>query len=266
MTILRRELGSNLRGLLIWALALALLNFWMVSIFPGMAAEGAKLEELTEMYPESMMKMFNMDKLNFSDPLGFYGVESFFMVVLFGSIYAAILGSGLLAKEEDEKTIEFLLARPVSRGEIIRDKVLCWVIYMVLFNVIIGIFTWLGFEFFDVGAFSRATLFFLVLAPLFVHLIFGAMGFLSALFFVRRKAALSMSIGLVLGLYFLNAIALLSEDMQFLGWFSPFRYMDAADIVNNGGINWTYALGLLLVAAVMVAVAGILYRKRDIAI
>ncbi|HBS92911.1 MAG TPA: multidrug ABC transporter permease, partial [Firmicutes bacterium] len=86
MTILRRELGSNLRGLLIWALALALLNFWMVSIFPGMAAEGAKLEELTEMYPESMMKMFNMDKLNFSDPLGFYGVESFFMVVLFGSI------------------------------------------------------------------------------------------------------------------------------------------------------------------------------------
>lgn len=266
MNILQRELKSNLRGLLIWALALALLNFWMVSIFPGMAADGAMLEELMEMYPESMLKVFNMEKLNFSDPLGFYGVESFFMVVLFGSIYAAILGSGLLAKEEDDKTIEFLLARPVSRGEVIRDKVLCWVIYMALFNLIIGVVTLLGFEYFDVGEFSRATLLSLLLAPYFVHLVFAAIGFLSALFFVRRKAALSVSIGLVLGSYFLNAIASLSEDMQFLGWFSPFKYMDAADIVNNGGINWIYALGLLIVAAVTVAVTGILYRKRDIAV
>jgi ABC-2 type transport system permease protein len=265
MNIFRREMKANLRGLLIWALALALLNFWMVSIFPNMAADGAKLEEMMEVYPESMLKLFNMDKLNFSDPLGFYGVESFFMVVLFGSIYGAMLGSGLLAKEEDEKTIEFLLARPVSRGEIIRDKTLAWIVYLVLFNLIIGVFTWLGFELFEVGEFSRETLFLLLLAPLFVHLAFAALGFFCALFFTRRKTALTISVGLVLGLYFLNAVALLAE-VEALSWLTPFRYMDAAEIVAEGAINPVFALILLAFAAFAVILTWALYRRRDITI
>lgn len=266
MNILRRELKCNVRGLLIWALSLGLLNLWMVSIFPGMAADGAVMEEMMSAYPESMIKMFGLDKLSFTDPLGFYGVEAFFMVVLFGGIYAAILGSGILAKEEDEKTIEFLLAKPVSRGKVILEKTLAWVIYLVLFNLIIGVFSWAGFELFDVGDFSRVTLFWLLLAPLFVHLVFAGLGFVSALFFTRRKSALSVSIGLVLGLYFVNTASLLSEDLSFLGWFTPFRYMDASEIFTEGAVNPLYVLGLLAVTALAVAVTWAVYRRKDIAI
>ena len=263
MNILRRELKCNLRGLLIWALALAAMIFWIISLYPSMAVDGGMLEDMMELLPESMIKMFNLGALNFGDPLGFYGIEVYFMVVLFGGIYAAILGSGLLAKEEDEKTIEFLLAKPVTRRQLIVEKILTWVIYMVLFNLILGIASWSSYEFY-VKDYSRLSLFWFLLAPLFVHLVFAAMGFLSALFFTRRKSALSVSIGMVLGFYFVHTAALLSE-ITLLGWLSPFRYMDAADIFSSG-INLLHMLVLLTLTAVLAGTAGYLYQRRDITI
>jgi len=265
MNILRRELKCNIKGLLIWAIALALMNFWIITLFPSMAADGAKLEEMMELYPESMIRMFNMGTLSLSDPLGFYGVEVFFMVVLFGGIYAAILGSGILAKEEDEKTIEFLLAKPVSRGSVILEKTFAWIIYLVLFNLLLGIVSLIGFELF-VKDYSLPTLFWFLIAPLFVHLTFAALGFMSALFFTRRKSALAVSIGLVLVFYFLHTVALLSDKLQFLGWLSPFKYMEAAAIYTDGFINPLHILVLLTITAAAVGITWHLYRRRDITI
>lgn len=266
MNILRRELRSNLKGLVIWIIAMALLNFLLIAIYPTMAADRGALDEMMSMYPEAMIKMFGMEKLLITDPLGFYGVEAYFMVVLFGGIYAAILGSGILAKEEDEKTIEFLLAKPVSRSQVIVEKMLTWVTYLAVFNLAIGLVSWLAFQVFDMGEYSGTTLFWMLAAPLFIHLFFAGLGFLTALFFTRRKSALSISIGMVLGLYFVNTIALLSDKFSFLSWITPFRYMDAGDIFTEGSINLWYALGLLAVTALAVFTTWKLYQRRDITI
>lgn len=266
MNILHRELRSNLKGLVIWALALALLNLLLIAVYPTMAADKAALDEMMSMYPEAMIKMFGMERLSISDPLGFYGVEAYFMVVLFGGIYAAIIGSGILAKEEDDKTIEFLLAKPVSRSQIIKEKMLAWVINLVALNLVIGLVSWLSFEIFDMGKFSRLTLFWMLLAPIFIHFFFAALGFLTALFFTRRKSSLSVSIGMVLGLYFVNTIGQLSDKFKTLTWLTPFRYMDAGEIFTQGAINPLYALLLLAVSAAAVAATWILYRRRDITI
>jgi len=194
------------------------------------------------------------------------GVEAYFMTALFGAMYAAILGSGLLAKEEDDKTIEFLLAKPVSRTQVILEKAMTWVIYMVSFNVVIGLVSWLGFQVFAMGDYSRTTLFWMLAGPLFLHLFFAGLGFLTALFFTRRKSSLSMSIGVVLGLYFVNTAAVLSEKFAFLGWFTPFKYMDAGDIFVDGSINPLYALGLLTISGAFVAITWALYQHRDITV
>lgn len=265
MNILSRELRSNLRGLLVWALTLALLNLLLIAVYPSMAADKEALDELMELFPEAMIRMFGMEKLSMADPVGYYGVEAYFMVVLFGSIYAAILGAGILAKEEDDKTIEFLLAKPVSRSQVIVEKLLAWILNIIALNLIIGLLSWLSFEIFVAEDFSRLTLFWMLLAPLLVHLFLAALGFFTALFFTRRKSSLSVSIGLVLGLYFINTIGQLSEKVKFLSWLTPFRYMDAGDIFADGTINPLYALLLLAASAAIVAATWLLYQRRDIA-
>ena len=264
MNVFRREMRANYKSLLVWVLVIAGFNVMVLSIYPSFAADSAKLEALLSAYPEQLTKIFGLDRLNLGDPLGFFGTEIYFMVLLFGSIFAAILGAGLLAKEEDEKTIEFLLARPVTRARILADKVLTYVVCVVAFNILVGALSYAAFAMLVTQAYSVKALLLLLVAPVFVHLTFASLGFLMALFFTRRRAVYSVTIGLVVGLYFLGAAALLARGFEWLKWLSPFRYVDAANIVTSQSISVVNVLILLAVNVAAVAATYALYRRRDI--
>ena len=88
-----RELRVNRRSLLIWGAILMFLTFFTMSAFGAFEFEG-QLDQYVELFPESMRKVFGLDRLSLNDPLGYYGTEIYVMILLFGSIYAAILGAG----------------------------------------------------------------------------------------------------------------------------------------------------------------------------
>ncbi|HQD53175.1 MAG TPA: ABC transporter permease subunit [Bacillota bacterium] len=93
----------------------------------------------------------------------------YFLVLLFGGIYAAILGSGIMAKEEEEKTIEFLLARPVSRSQIITGKLFTLLIYLLFLNLLIGLAVLAAFKAFVSVSYSLQVLLKLLAAPFLAH-------------------------------------------------------------------------------------------------
>lgn len=265
MNILIRELKANRRSLFIWGGALALLSFFMLAIYPSFADNAAQFEELLSVYPEEFISVFGLDKLNMAEAIGFYAIEAYLMIILFGSMFAVILSSSMLAKEEDEKTIEFLLAKPITRNHLVTSKLVAFVSYLLLFNAGIGVVTFIGFEVFA-EEYSRMELLRLIAAPFLAHLAFASVGFLLSLFFTRKKSTYSVGIGLVLLVYFLNIMASLAEKVQFLRYVSPFYYMDAADIVMNGRINPLHTLILLTVSALAIGATYFLYNRRDITI
>lgn len=265
MNIFLRELKSNRRALIIWGSALAVLSFLMMAIYPSFAADAAKMEELLSAYPEGFMKAFGMDKLSLGDAMGWYALEAYLMIILFGSMYAVILSSSILAKEENEKTIEFLLAKPVTRNHVVTSKLLVIVGYLLIFNAGVGVVTFIGFEVFT-EEYSRIELLRLIVAPFLAHLSFASVGFLLSLIFTRRKSTYSVGIGLVLLVYFLNMMASLTEKVQFLRYLSPFYYMDAADIIADGRINPVSILILLATSFIAIGVTYLLYNRRDITI
>jgi len=265
--ILLRELKCNRRSVILWALSLGLLILLVLGIYPSFVENGgaaADFERYLEAFPQGFKRVFGMDRLAIFDPVGFFAVEMYVIVTLFGGIFAAMLGAGLLAKEEDEKTVEFLLAKPVTRGAVVTSKVLSMVAGVLLFNLLLAAATLAGFEGFVKEEYNRSALLWLLAAPVLVHLVFGAGGFLISLFFVRRRSAVSGSIAVVLMLYFFDVVAVLSERLRFLEYFSPFRYIRAADIVSAGSLRAEYALGLLAAFAVMVGATYLLYGRRDI--
>ncbi len=263
--VLWRDLRVNGRSLLIWGAILMFLTFFTMSAFGAFEFEG-QLDQYVELFPESMRKVFGLDRLSLSEPLGYYGTEVYIMVLLFGSIYAAILGAGLMAKEEEEKTIEFLLARPVSRAQILAGKLLALLVYVFLFNVLIGLSALAAFKSYVSSDYSRDALLGLLAAPFLAHLAFASFGFLLAFFFTRRRSAMPTSIGLVLAFYFCDVLATLSEKMEFLGYLTPFHYVNAADIVMNGQVGGINILVLLGASAAAMGASYILYRRRDILI
>lgn len=68
-----------------------------------------------------MVSGLGADDISFAEVLDFFTYVIPY-ITLFASIYAMLLGAGILSKEEDEKTIDFLLAKPVTRSAILSQK------------------------------------------------------------------------------------------------------------------------------------------------
>ena len=263
MILLKRELRANRRSLVIWSVALGLFGFLMVSIYPSFAEGMEGFREGLSAYPEQFLAMFGLDRLDLGDPIGFYAIESYLIVILFGSIYAMILASTALSKEEDEKTAEFLLAKPISRSRVVGEKIASVLLLILMLNVFIGIVGLVGFEIF-IDSYPIADLARLTVGAFLAHIAFAGIGFLVSLFVTRRRSAYSTGIGVVLALYFASLIATLSDRFEVLRYASPFWYMDGADIVTDGGLVPARVAAVVGVAVVASVLTWFLYSRRDI--
>ena len=117
MTVLKCELKRGRNALIIWTSAIAAMLIICIGMFPEISKQSEMVEQ---MYSQlgSMSAAFGMDRISMSDALGFYGIECGNMLGLGGAFFAAIIGVSALAKEEKERTAEYLLTHPVSRGSI----------------------------------------------------------------------------------------------------------------------------------------------------
>jgi len=109
----------------------------MMSMFPSIAKGSDKITQLLDAYPKELLSAFDMDKLDFGDVFGYYSVEGYLFITLFGSIYTILLASGILSKEQGDKTIEFLLSKPITRKEIVTSKLLTFLTNIVILNLLL---------------------------------------------------------------------------------------------------------------------------------
>ncbi len=266
MAVFVRELRRNFKPWLIWSLSLGGFVALMMAIFPSIAAQGQDLMELLKAYPPAMLKAFNLDRLDMGDVLGYYATEGFILASLVSAIYSIQLASGLLAKEESDKTIEFLLARPVTRTTIVTGKAAVAGLYIVSLNVVQTVVAYISFEAVKTGPYSVKAFLALAAGGLLIDLTFAALGLAVAVFVTKAKALYPLGIGLVLGTYILSVMAKLTSKLAPLRWLSPFSYADTADILEKGAIGGTYLALFLGLIVALTAAAYAVYRRKDITV
>lgn len=264
MRVFKRELRRNLKAFLIWTVSTAMFLAMIVAFYPYIADNAMDYERMLEQLPPAMLSAFNLDQLSLADPLGWYGTEGYVLFLIFASVYAIQLGAGILSKEEDERTIDFLLAKPISRAQIVWEKIWGMNIYLLFFNVICSAVTFVGLEMVKQQAYDRLTLLYLFTAAYMVQIVFASLGLLMSVFITKAKAILPLSIGIALGSYIISVMAKMSEQVESLKYFTPFSYAEAGEIVSNGRLSPVYmALSLFLIAA---SLYGTLYfyQRKDI--
>lgn len=125
-------------SLVLWSMVLSLFIVLTMVFYPAIAENAAQIESLLQSpMMRSMMEMFGGgDTSSFTDLLGFYATKNISNILLLGSIFSIILASSIVAREENEKTIEFLLTRPVTRSEIFLTKAVVWLSIILVLNLI----------------------------------------------------------------------------------------------------------------------------------
>ena len=134
MTVFLHELRMNRIALIIWSGAIAFMLGVCVLIYPEMSAQ---MGDLGAMFSEmgAFSDAFGMDQLNFGEFLGYFAIECGNVLGLGGALFAATLGSSALAKEEREHTAEFLLTHPVSRTQVLTEKLFAVLTQVLILNL-----------------------------------------------------------------------------------------------------------------------------------
>lgn len=177
-----------------------------------------------------------------------------------------LLGAGILSKEESDKTIEFLLAKPLTRNRIVTSKVCCVLVYIVLFNVLYTISNYIMFEIVKREAYDFTAFLMISLGPLLLHLTFASIGLLISIFIVKTKSVFPLSLGIILSMFFIGIASTLSEKTQDLKYITPFKYVDSGDLILDKRIEGVYLVIMLVVVVVCISMTYILYNRKNIAV
>jgi len=124
-TIFRYTL-SRFRGQILgWGIAILLLGLMLMWFYPSIAEQQENFEQLLEIYPEEMTAFFG-DLSTMVTPEGFLSIEYFSYMPLILGIFAVLMGSGLLVSDEENGTLDLVLAHPVSRTALFFGRLLAW--------------------------------------------------------------------------------------------------------------------------------------------
>lgn len=261
MTLIRHELKQNRLTLMVWTLVIGFMLAICILIYPELENQ---MGDVSTMFAEmgGFSAAFGMDRLNFGEFMGFFGVECGNVLGLGGAFFAALLGISILAKEEKERTAEFLLTHPVSRKKILAGKLASAVLQIIILNVTVLAITMLSIHAIKETPQARplALLFlaYFILQIEIASICFGISAFLN-------RGGLGLGLGLAALLYFLNIIANLTEKTEFLKYITPFGYTESADIIADEALNTGYLLVGIACMAIGIFLGFYRYCSKDIA-
>ena len=260
MTILKHELWMGRKALAIWTAAIGGFIACCVFLFPEMASQMKMVSNIFASMG-AFTAAFGLDRLNFGSLTGFYAIECGNILGIGGALFAAMLASNMLCKEEKEHTAEFLLTHPVTRARVAAEKLAALVVQTVFLNAVVFLLAIASIAIIGEPV-PWKELMLLHSANLLVQLELEAICFCISAFL--RRGGLGIGMGLTICFYFLNLIANLSKKAKFLKYITPFGYAEGADLLTNGTLNPKYLAVGMTFAALSLLAAFWEYGKKDI--
>ncbi len=263
MTAIYRQTMRRLSGQVLgWGIAIALISAGIASFYTTIATQRESLELLLNSYPPELLAFFG-DATAVFTPAGFLGVELFALMPLILGIFAIITGSGLLAADEENGTLDLYLAHPISRLQLYTGRLAAYVTAVAGILFII----WVGLVMGARGAAMELTPIelarpFLSLGA--VLLLFGAIALTLSLLLPSRRTA-AMLTGLVLvGSYIASSLARVDDNLKPLARMLPLDYYQGGSAIADLNLGWL--VGLLAAAFICAVLGAWLFQRRDIRI
>ena len=260
----KREMKINLKNFIIWTSILIGLFLIVFLIYPSIinSQNFELIDEMMKMFPNEILKAFNMDISSINSVFGWLKTEGFVFLLLITGIYSALLGSNILLKEESDKTIEYLNSVPVTRNNILLNKILCGLLYIILMVLIVGIFNFIGLSL--SGNFDTKLYILLSITPIFSSIVTFALCLFLSTFTHKTKKTFGISLGIVFVSYFFNVLSELSNSTKFLKYLSIFSLADIRSVIINVAINPLLVVLSLFITIILLFFTFIHYNRKEL--
>ena len=266
MNIFVHELKSYTKPLMFWFLGIGLLLLAGFSKYEGYAEAGDELiDSLLASLPDSITGILGGPEADLTNILTYFSVL-FLYISLPLAIHASLLGAGILAKEERDKTTEFLYVKPRSRASIITAKLSAALVLVTVLNLIVSAITVFMTEYFKRGESIAEDVVRMMIGAFFIQLIFLTVGMASAAIIKNAKRAAQVATGAMVAMFQLSVIIDIAEDLADLKYLTPFKFFDPKVISEEKVLDPIMVLISAVVIISSLGVAYYYYRRRDLAV
>jgi ABC-2 type transport system permease protein len=244
-----------------WGLSLAVYGLLMVPFYGTILAQQEQFEELIDAYPKEIAAFIGGMEDIFS-PTGYMDTYILSLMPLILGVFAVLMGSGLLASDEESGRLDLILAHPASR------TALFWGRLLALAAATLGIVAllWLGLaipsRWTEMNALSVVELSLPCLSLFAVLALFSTLALLLSLLLPSRRMAATVAGFVLVGGYFLPGLAYLNSDIEPIAQLSPLWYYQGGDAIKGFELTWFF--GLLAVALLLALLAWRRFQRRDI--
>jgi ABC-2 type transport system permease protein len=198
-----------------------------------------------------------------------FGLFSYTILLLAG--YGVVAGLAITANEEDRGILDVLLSAPVPRWKLVVEKLLAYLVVVVIAIAITGVANVLLVQSSStlgdvsqggasVGRVIEGTL--NLLPSTLLVIAFTA---LVAVLVRRRNTAALIGALFVIGSYLVDIIARTAQAGEGIRALSFIQYYDATAAMRDG-LVWVNVFSLLAVAALMAAGAVYFFQRRDVGV
>ncbi|MFA9396656.1 MAG: ABC transporter permease subunit [Clostridiaceae bacterium] len=262
MNMYIHELKRYRKSTITWTISLVLITVLFFSMFPAFSENAGQMQEMFKGFPDEVLKALGLSTLDLSSILGFYAYI-FSYVVLCGAIQAMNLGLSSVSVEVREKTSDFLLAKPITRNEIITSKLLAIITSVLITNIFYFSTAFFMAMMLSKDSFSIKIFILISLSLFLVEIIFLALGMLISVLVKKIKSVVPISLGIVFSFYIINLFGSAIGDDKFK-YVTPFKFFEPEYIINNGNYEMKFVLIEIIFVAVSVFLSYKIYRKKDI--
>lgn len=261
--VIQWELARRRMYLIWWCVGTTALVTLLMLVYPSIHHEAAQFSQVYQSLPESI-RGFRGGSGDITSPVGYLNGELYYITLpLLFIIMTVTLGSSILARDEQDRTLELLLARPVSRTRLLLAKALAGITAVVIVGGVSTAVTLVLARAVNIDMGSSKLLLASVFALLF-STSFGAVAFaLSAASRLSRKAGVAIAVGASFGGYLLQSLSGVSDWIEKPAKLLPYHYY-TPDQILQGNISRGLIVHLAGIFVVCAFVSWLGFRRRDI--
>lgn len=254
------DLRLRWRSLMWWSIGVIALVALSDAFYPSIAGDPS-LNDVMEQIPESLRPLLGPEDI--TSPVGYLASQLYLSLLpALLLIFAIGRGSSALAGEEEDHTLDLLLAQPIDRRSLYLQKYLGIGVGVA----VLALASWLptailagptGLEL-PASSLASATLQLLALAMFFASLaltVSSAAG--------RKSAGIAVAAGIAFVTFLVDGLGQTIDWLADVRPFLPWRWYDATTALTDGFL-WPSFLVLIGAAVVVAAVGLALFERRNL--
>ncbi len=263
-SIISFEIKRNLRLFIVWTISWFGMILLLMPFYDTFSSETGNWGELFQELPEAFRVAFGINEDTLSTITGYINTELIEILILSASILGSYLGIRTIAKEISNKSLLFVVTKPVNRVTIFLGKAISIIILTILTNVVIFSFVGVTVELFTSSDIPYEYLIYAFSVVTIYQLIYFALGLFLGIA-VDEGVGLGVGIMLVVLTFILNIIANISEGFNSLKFLTTYFYLDLDPLLTENAVmenDKIFLMGLLVILFILIGI--LFFNRRDI--